>query len=162
MNIFQPILSGTINIKPTTKLKENVLWTRRNWKPNGNVKKEKRMKRRKQKSVFISPLASTGLSVLIRMKLGIEYNNQKIVRFSMIGDGGVNAISFYIILHILLIFFEYYEMMLLSECIFSSWNWENTKKNKIKWSYNKKKTKTRTAIALSSIEKCFIFKYGKK
>lgn len=67
--------------------------------------------------------------MLIRMELGIEYS-QKIVVFSMVGNeryaigdgGGVNAIPFYIILHILSIFSEYYEMMLLSECIFISWN----------------------------------------
>lgn len=94
MNIFQPILSGTINIKPTTKLKENTLnktqletkWKMELTELHKVKKKEKRTKRRKKKSVFISSLASTGLSVLIRMKLGIEYN-QKIVALSMVGNG---------------------------------------------------------------------------
>lgn len=52
---------------------EMELTERPKWK-----KKAERQKGGKKKSVFILPLASTGLSVLIRMKLGIEYN-QKIV-----------------------------------------------------------------------------------
>lgn len=56
MNIFQPILSGTINIKSTTKLKENIFWTRCNWKPNGNgaancvwAQSEKEERKKKEK-----------------------------------------------------------------------------------------------------------------
>lgn len=88
MNIFQSILPGTIKVKATTKQRQknmtsNIsiacsiesIGSERKKKEKEEVERHEKGRRRKEQkknSVFISPLASTGLSMLIRMKLGIR------------------------------------------------------------------------------------------